>query len=237
MPTRIVREGILTSERINALSANAELFYRRLMSVADDHGRYPANPTQLRAYCYPLKLDSVKEDSIKKHLAECEEAGLIVLYTVAEKYYLQINDFGQRINGKSKFPEPSGESRGIPGDSRLGGGEGDDEGGGGRADAPPPCPHQDIVDLYHVSLPTLSRVKEWSDARKEQLRTRWREDAKRQSLDYWQRFFKHVAASDFLMGRANPKPGAKAFSADLEWLTKSSNFIKVIEGKYHDASQ
>jgi hypothetical protein len=123
MATRIIRDGILTSERINTLSPHAELFYRRLMSVADDHGRYSANLTQLRAYCYPLKLDSVKEDSISKHLAECVVAKLIVLYTVEAKSYLQMVDFGQRINGKSKYPEPSpvisGDSPVIPGVSRL----------------------------------------------------------------------------------------------------------------------
>lgn len=106
MPTRLIRDGILTSERINMLSPNAELFYRRLMSVADDHGRFSGNLTLLRASCYPLKLDSVKEDSIKKHLAECVDAGLIVPYTVAAKPYIVMVDFGQRIQAKSKFPEP-----------------------------------------------------------------------------------------------------------------------------------
>lgn len=106
MPTRMIRDGILTSERVNALSPHAELFYRRLMSVVDDYGRFSANLTLLRASCYPLKLDSVKEDSIKKHLAEAEGAGLIVLYTVAGKAYLEMQDFGQRIQSKSKFPAP-----------------------------------------------------------------------------------------------------------------------------------
>lgn len=106
MPTRVLRDGILTSERVNSLSPNAELFYRRLMSVVDDYGRFSANLTLLRASCYPLKLDSVKEDSIKKHLAEAEGAGLIVLFTVAGKAFLEMQDFGQRIQSKSKFPEP-----------------------------------------------------------------------------------------------------------------------------------
>jgi hypothetical protein len=49
----------------------------------------------------------VKEDSIKKHLAEAAGAGLVVLYTVGGKEYLEIQDFGQRIQSKSKFPEPT----------------------------------------------------------------------------------------------------------------------------------
>ena len=43
MPNRILRDTILRSERVARLSPTAELFYRRLMSVADDYGRYYAN--------------------------------------------------------------------------------------------------------------------------------------------------------------------------------------------------
>jgi len=100
MPNRIIREGILTSERINGLSVNAELFYRRVMSIVDDYGRYSGNLSLLRAACYPLKLDSVKEDSISKHLAECAGARLIVLYTVDSKAYLQLLDFRQQMRAK-----------------------------------------------------------------------------------------------------------------------------------------
>lgn len=106
MPTRMIREGILTSERVDLLSERAELFYRRLMSVVDDYGRFSANLTLLRTSCYPLKVDLVKEDVIRKHLAEAAGAGLVVLYTVAGKAYLEIQDFGQRIQSKSKFPDP-----------------------------------------------------------------------------------------------------------------------------------
>ena len=120
MPTRLIRDGILTSERVNALSPLAELFYRRLMSVADDHGRFSGNLTLLRSSCYPLKPDGVKEDSIKKHLAECVGAGLIVPYTVAGKPYIVLLDFGQRVQSKSKYPDPpdfSPESTVVHGDS------------------------------------------------------------------------------------------------------------------------
>lgn len=107
MPSRIVREGILTSERVNSLPPLTELFYRRLMSVVDDFGRFSANPSLLRASCYPLQLDSVKEDSIKKHLAACANAGLIVLFTVAGKAYLEMQDFRQRTRAsESRYPSP-----------------------------------------------------------------------------------------------------------------------------------
>lgn len=104
MPTRIIREGILTSEKVNALSIGAELFFRRLMSVADDYGRYFAHPSILRANCFPLKLDQVSEANVKQWLSECEANGLIVSYDSGK--HLQITNFQQQTRSKSKFPEP-----------------------------------------------------------------------------------------------------------------------------------
>lgn len=170
MPTRMIRDGILTSERINALSERAELFYRRLMSVVDDYGRFSANPTLLRSSCYPLKIDSVKEDSIKKHLAEAADAGLIVLYTVDGKAYLEIQDFGQRVQAKSKYPAPDEglrDSTVIHGEARgktavVGGVV---EGGGG-GDARPRPPAAKRIRKVETPMPEdfglSERVKAWA---------------------------------------------------------------------------
>jgi hypothetical protein len=203
MPSRIIREGILTSERVNALSERAELFYRRLMSVVDDYGRFSANLTLLRASCYPLKLDSVKEDSIKKHLAEAEGAGLIVLYTVAGKAYLELQDFNQRIQSKSKFPAPSdadgNKPEEIAGDPQKTDGKNDStvihgeppgetalvgvgvgvEGGTSMPSSPAlHCPAQQIVDLYHECMPDNPRVRVLDDARRKTIAARWKEAAR-----------------------------------------------------------
>lgn len=104
MPTRIIREGIITSESVNSLSTEAELFYRRLMSVADDYGRYYSHPSILRAACYPLQLDKVSEKLVKQMLSECISAGLMDIY--GEGKYVFIVKFGQQTRSKSKFPEP-----------------------------------------------------------------------------------------------------------------------------------
>lgn len=107
MPVRLLREGILTSERVNALSVGAEVFYRRLMSVVDDFGRYYAKSVLLRTACFPLRVDTVKDKDIAAWLSECTEAGLVLLYSDAGKHYLQLLDFRQQIRAKeSKFPTP-----------------------------------------------------------------------------------------------------------------------------------
>lgn len=104
MPTRILREGIISSERVNSLSERAELFYRKLMSVTDDYGRFFANPISLLGACYPLR-PSVCEADVKQMLSECIAANLISVYGNGK--YLVIIDFRQQTRSKSKFPEPA----------------------------------------------------------------------------------------------------------------------------------
>jgi len=104
---------------------------------------------------------------------------------------------------------------------------GDQQQGKPPRKAMPPCPHDDIIALYHEVLPTLRAVMTWDGMRPKHLRTRWREAPERQSLDWWRKFFVYVGQSDFLMGRV------KDFTADLEWLISPKNFAKVIEAKYH----
>jgi uncharacterized phage protein (TIGR02220 family) len=107
MPDRILRVGILTSESVNRLSWPAEVFYRRLMSVVDDFGRYDGRPAVLRASLYALKVDRVSEPDIGKWIRESEEAGLVRRYTVTEKPYLELLKFEQKVRAvKSKWPDP-----------------------------------------------------------------------------------------------------------------------------------
>ncbi|CAK7026517.1 MAG: hypothetical protein MESAZ_02759 [Saezia sanguinis] len=107
MPNRILREGILTSERVNSLNWQEEVFYRRLMSVVDDHGRFHALPKLLRAACYPLHIDKVSDADIGKWITACVTAGLVSVYPAADgKRYIQILNFGQQVRAKSKFPNP-----------------------------------------------------------------------------------------------------------------------------------
>lgn len=90
------------------------------------------------------------------------------------------------------------------------------------------CPHQEIIKLYSENLPMLTQVKVWSDKRKRLLKARWCEDNKRQNLDWWNKFFVFIAKSDFLTGKVTD------WQADIEWILNSSNFIKILEGKYEN---
>lgn len=178
MPNRILREGILSSERVNSLSWEAEVFYRRLMSVVDDFGRFTAHPSLLRAALYPLKLDTVRDANMERLLADVEQASLVRVYEVAGKRYLEMTDFRQQVRAKeSKYPHPVSDDAQIPSkcvaddkqvksDAHVDGG-----GGGGESvdedDTPPPSAqgsdpnvdpfrmHADWKPSSHI--PTLAR--------------------------------------------------------------------------------
>jgi hypothetical protein len=111
MPVRILREGILTSERVALLSWPEEVFYRRLMSVVDDFGRYFAQVTLLRAACYPLQLDKVSDSDVGKWLLATEKAGLVRVYPAQDgKRYVELLNFKQQVRAKaSKFPGPASD--------------------------------------------------------------------------------------------------------------------------------
>lgn len=141
MPNRILREGILTSARVDRLTEGGEIFYRRLMSRVDDHGRHESHPELLRTACYPLRVDRVKARHIIGWLAECEKAALLVTYKAGSKAYLQLIDWRQQVRSESKCPAPDAQviSKCVA-DAHLVvgvfGGEGVGEGGiASRADA------------------------------------------------------------------------------------------------------
>lgn len=105
MPTRILREGIITSEAVNSLNPESELFYRRLMSAVDDYGRFHSHASLIRGACYPLQLDRVSDEDVERFLDECVNAKLIFIY--ANGKCIQVVKFNQQRRAKSKFPQPS----------------------------------------------------------------------------------------------------------------------------------
>jgi hypothetical protein len=109
LPNRILRDGINSSPRVNALSMGAEILYRRLMSVADDYGRFYASTITIRASCWPLFPERITDEEVKKWMAECTSGDrpLLRIYEHAGARYLEIQDFGQQQRSKSKYPNPS----------------------------------------------------------------------------------------------------------------------------------
>lgn len=96
----------MTSERVDQLDPQAEVFYRRLLSKVDDHGLYDARPSILRASLFPLRLDRVREADCTRWLAACQKAGLLVLYEAENKPYLKAMDTRWQARSDPKYPLP-----------------------------------------------------------------------------------------------------------------------------------
>ena len=100
----------------------------------------------------------------------------------------------------------------------------------------PDCPQQQIIALYHEILIMCPTVRQWTDARAKQLRSRWNEEPERQSLDYWRGLFENIRYNcPFLIGQKQ-SPGKAPFMVDLEWITKQANFVKILEGRFTEGT-
>ena len=96
-------------------------------------------------------------------------------------------------------------------------------------------PFKKIVEIYHKILPTLRKTEKLTEKRKGNIRQRWAEDLP--ALNNWENYFDYVSQSDFLMGRVESNSDRPPFRADLEWLINPSNFVKILEEKYHGIRQ
>lgn len=103
MPNRLLKEGIVDSSAIDALTAEEEVFFYRLLVVSDDLGRMDARLPILKSRCFPLK-DSVKLEKIDSYLRSLVSQELIICYQVDDKPYLEILKWEQRVRSKAKYP-------------------------------------------------------------------------------------------------------------------------------------
>lgn len=123
MPDRIIRESSLNSPSLAQLSHGAERLFWRITVVADDSGRFDANPLVLKARCFPLLVDQIKTADVAKWINELSRE-CIQIYTVNGRQCGAFRNWSkyQRVYGnKSKFPDPPaecGELQQVPADSR-----------------------------------------------------------------------------------------------------------------------
>ena len=109
MPNRILKEGITTSCEVDNLTAEEERLFYRLIVVCDDFGRMDARPQIIRAKCFPLKIDTVKDKDIEKWLTSLVTHNLVVIYSANGKNYLQMTTWEkhqQKRAKHSKYPSP-----------------------------------------------------------------------------------------------------------------------------------
>jgi hypothetical protein len=97
----------------------------------------------------------------------------------------------------------------------------------------PPCPVEKIISMYQDRCSRLPKLRVIPDKTRTAISSRWRQDTKFQTLDFWQSFFDYCNDNKFLSGQSNPRPGSdKPFRADLNWLVKPEPFANIINEKY-----
>lgn len=124
MPDRIVRASILDSKAFNELSDEAEVLYRRLLSVVDDFGCYEADPELIQAKCFWRKVESWPTERITAGLSDiCKPTNadgsvLMRLYIALGKRLLRIYKLGKPRARKLRYPLPEGDTCGhLPTDA------------------------------------------------------------------------------------------------------------------------
>lgn len=244
---RTIKPDFWTDEKLTECSLSARLLFIGTWNFSDDNGNLQASAKKLKMQIFPA--DNIDCQPL---LDELITHGLIIEYSVNGEKFLHIKNFNkhQVINRPSNSNIPQvpltesslTEGKGMEGNGRestnspqQAGDELDIPADDGKQDIPV-CPHQEIISLYAKHLPVGIQPKIWTEARQASLRARWREDEKRQNLDWWDRFFAYIAKSDFLTGKVSDRNG-RAFEISLDWIVTASSFAKIIEGKYDNKAK
>jgi hypothetical protein len=110
MPNRIIHEKATESQTLDLLSADAECLFWRLITKADDYGRFDADPRVLLAKCFPLRVGRMKADRVAGWLEEMASAGLVDLYRVGDRSYGVLRTWSEhqrQRESKPKYPDPA----------------------------------------------------------------------------------------------------------------------------------
>lgn len=109
MPSRIIKETIITSESLSNITADAERFFWRLVVKADDFGLYYGDPVILASLCFPWKPPA--RQKVQSWLTELVREGMVGTYTGDDgKKYLKLLNWGknqQQRAKESKYPVPT----------------------------------------------------------------------------------------------------------------------------------
>lgn len=97
---------MIESETMAKVSFDCRYAFVCLTLTVDDFGRYEANPKILRARLFPLDLNKVSEADVSRWITLWVDSGLVSVYAVTGKRYLQVNKWEQGRAKVSKYPEP-----------------------------------------------------------------------------------------------------------------------------------
>jgi hypothetical protein len=256
--SRNIKPGLFQNEILGIADPLYTLAFQGLWLVADREGRLEDRPQRIRAQTFPYR--NVDMDSLLDWL---HSNGFILRYTVGERRFIQVLNFGKHQN-----PHKNETKSVIPAPEEIGSnteniGTRSEKIGSTRADSlllipdsgfpptatsaaadPMHCPAEKIIDAYHRLMPDNPKCKVLNTARRGAIKARWNEAARLTckpfgysttdgGLKAWEAFFETCAASAFLTGKTRPQPGKPPFIAGVDFLMSPSGFAKSLENWYH----
>ena len=89
MPNRILRDSITESESLARLTGDEERLFYRLMSKADDFGRFDTRVSIVRANCFKLQLGQITDAQVEQWLQALArpDVDIIRFYIVEGRRY------------------------------------------------------------------------------------------------------------------------------------------------------
>lgn len=104
---RSIKPEFWTSEQVLECSPIARLMFIGMWNFADDCGRLPCSPKSIKAQIFPA--DDINLDTVRGLINELSANGLVLIYSIEDKDYLQITGWShQRIDKPqpAKYPAP-----------------------------------------------------------------------------------------------------------------------------------
>lgn len=257
MPRRFISDSCRTSANLNRVSSDAERLFWRLVSVADDYGRFEAAPAVVKANAVPLLRWA--ESKVMTLMRELAEQKLIAVYPAGDKAVGLFRTW-ERYQGpprakRSRFADPSeficaqlhadvlvsvfvfasvSASDLSSACAEVGGAVIELPGGGktpaaseGGSSGEQPLSPDELAEAWNEICVPLGL------ARVMEVRGSRREKATRRlrehpALGYWRGVFSAIKSQGFLLGK-----GKGSWRASFDWLVENDvNATKVIEGRY-----
>lgn len=248
IPIEILTAGIAVLEAPDAGSRTPEMEGRRIarLDAHRDWGWFLVNFAKYRAMqTREEKNEADRERMRAKRAAERSELSQVVagcselsqvVAIVADVAHTDLDTDTETSRASTTLiaNSPSAESANVEVPA--------DELEGRRKRSVIACPVQRIADLWDEVLPELRSPIVWNDARKTAVSTRWREMAvfhawktQDEGIDWFRRTLVAIRGSPFLMGKVQPRDrNQKPFALTLDWMFGPKNFLKIVEGRYHE---
>lgn len=110
MPNRWIRERCRSSQSLANLSDKAERLFWRLTTVADDFGRFEAEPEIVQSECFKRAANRPSLTDVNKCLQMLADENIVKFYNQNNKLYGVFDNWelhqGKPRADKSKYPNP-----------------------------------------------------------------------------------------------------------------------------------